>query len=191
MGEEKTEITFTDKRRIKSADDTCGDAAAPDLERTPTFVEKLQSQVAENDQRLREYIAAHKERVAEMDRVRRRLEDEAGARAEGKFAGLVAELLPALDGLDRALEAAAGTSGPLVEGVRLVRGSLFEAMRKRGLETVDCVGKPFDPEVAQAVGAAPVDDEARDNIVLEQLAPGYRLGGRALRHALVRVGRKA
>ena len=191
MEPEKKEIAVTDKRRIKSADDTCDDAAAAELERAPTFVARLKSQVEENDSRLREYIAAHKERVAEMDRVRRRLEDEAAARADGKFAGLVAELLPALDDLDRALQAAAGMSGPLVEGVRLSRGRLFEAMQKRGLEVIGCIGQPFDPEVAQAVGAVPVEDEAHDNLVLEQLAPGYRLGGRALRHALVRVGRKA
>jgi len=189
---ESGKIEFHDKRRIKSAEDTAEEEGEPDLERLPHYVEQLESQMAERDSRLKEYIAAHKEKMAEMDRVRKRLEEDVERRATARFGELLAELFPVIDALDRALEAAAATGGedPLLEGVRLMRKGLFEVLEKQGLEMIDCSDKPFDPQIARAIAAIPVDDEEKDNLVLEQLQPGYRYGDRTLRPAMVRVGQK-
>lgn len=192
MEEEKGKIEFVDKRRIKSADDTCDDAEEADLERLPTFVEQLELEKQAHDERLKEYIAAHKEKMAEMDRVRKRLEEDVERRAAERLGELVTEFFPVMDDFDRALATAAGNSAddPLVKGVEMLRARLFEVLTKHGLEVIDCGGAPFDPEVAQAVAMVPVEEDERDNTVVEQLAPGYRMGGRVLRAALVRVGRK-
>jgi molecular chaperone GrpE len=55
---------------------------------------------------------------------------------------------------------------------------------------IDCVGEPFDPEMATAVAIEPVNDDKKDNMVVEMLAPGFRVGERVLRHAMVKVGQK-
>ncbi len=191
MSEEK-KIEFRDRRRIKSAEDAIADMEEADLDRVPTFVEQLQSQVDQNDSRLKEYIAAHKEKMTEMDQVRKRLEEGAEKRSTEKFGEMIAEIFPAIDDLDRAIESARGKNenNPLIEGVVMLKQRLMEALTKCGLEMIDCENQPFDPEVAQAVATIPVEDEQQDNMVVEQLAAGFRYGERVLRPALVQVGRK-
>lgn len=191
MKEEK-KIEVLDKRRIKSADDTCDETGEPDLERTPTYVKKLEDKMEEHDSRLKEYIAAHKEKMTEMDKVRKRLENDSEKRASGKFGELIAEIFPVIDDFDRAIESARekSSSDPLVKGVEMLRGRLFDVLEKQGLEVIDCLDKPFDPEVARAVATILVDDDDKVDMVLDQLAPGYRFGDMVLRPAMVRVGHK-
>jgi len=189
--EKEPEIEFVDRRRIKSADDTCDDAPEADLERVPTAMDKMRDELAQADLRLKDYISAYKDRVAELDRTRKRLEDESAARAEAKFADLAGELFPVMDDLDRATDAARGQgSEGLLAGLEMVRNRFFGALSRHGMEMIDCLNKPFDPELAQAVAVEAVEDEALDNMVVEQLAPGYRLGSRVLRQALVKVGHR-
>ncbi|MEO8704210.1 MAG: nucleotide exchange factor GrpE [Kofleriaceae bacterium] len=103
---------------------------------------------------------------------------------------LVAELLPVLDGLDRAIRAArdARTASALVQGVRLVRAQLESVLRGYGVTRIDA-STAFDPSVHEAVSVAPVSDSAQNGMVLEELEPGYRFGDRLLRPAKVVVGR--
>ncbi|MGK7345778.1 MAG: nucleotide exchange factor GrpE [Candidatus Nitrospinota bacterium M3_3B_026] len=191
--EEKSKIEFHDKRRIKSADDALGDVSGADLERLPTALERVMEQAAQSDARLKEYITASRERMAELDKVRKRLEADAEKRALTKFGEMLKELFGCLDDFDRAIGQAEKTRGddPLLEGVRLMREGLFRVLTAHGLEVINCAGEPFDPERAQAIATEPVEDESKDNIVIEQLAPGYAFDGRVLRPALVRVGQKA
>ncbi len=104
---------------------------------------------------------------------------------------LVAELLPVLDGLDRTIHAArdARTASALVQGVRLVRAQLEGVLRGYGVTRIDAAGTAFDPSVHEAVSAVPVNSSAQHGMVLDELEPGYRAGGRLLRPAKVVVGR--
>ncbi|HJM82782.1 MAG TPA: nucleotide exchange factor GrpE [Nitrospinota bacterium] len=192
MIEDKPKIDFVDKRRIKDVDDTCDDADEADLDRVPTFIEEMQGKVEASDERLKEYISAHKEKMGEMDQVRKRLEEDVERRAEIRFGELMADLFPILDDLDRAIKAAKDTdpNNQSLEGVVILRNQFFEVLSNRGLEMIDCVGEPFDPEMATAVAIEPVNDDKKDNIVVEMLAPGFRVGERVLRHAMVKVGQK-
>lgn len=192
MMSEETKIVFKDKRRIKSVDDVCNDALEADLERVPTMVTKLQQEASENDERLKEYITAHKEKMAEMDQVRVRLEGQVEQRAKGMFCDIVKNILPVIDDLDRAIEAARDShkDDSLYEGVVMLRKSLMKVLTMQGLEMIDCLNKPFDPEVAQAVSAMSVDDDDMVDVVVEQLSAGYMFEGRVIRPAMVRVGQK-
>src|SRR5207249_7409624 len=98
---------------------------------------------------------------------------------------LVKQLLPVLDDLERALEAAAEhEEAKLEEGVRLVHRSLADALAKEGLVEVETEG-PFDPHTQEALLAQPSD--ADEGTVLEVLQKGYKLGDRVLRPARVVV----
>ncbi len=103
---------------------------------------------------------------------------------------LIAELLPVLDGLDRAILASqhARTASGLVEGVRLVRAQLERVLQGYGMVRIDAA-TTFDPRVHEAVCVAPVSTRADHGKVLEELAPGYQFGDRLLRPAKVVVGR--
>ncbi len=96
---------------------------------------------------------------------------------------LVKELLPVLDDLERALEAAeAHEEAKLEEGVALVARSFADVLRKEGLEEVETEGK-FDPHVHEALLSQP--SEAEEGAVVEVIQKGYRLGDRVLRPARV------
>ena len=93
------------------------------------------------------------------------------------------ELLPILDDLERALEAAEQhEEAQLVEGVKLVEQSLRTALAKEGLAEIDTDG-PFDPHVHEALLTQP-SDGAEPGSVLEVVQRGYRLGDRVVRPAV-------
>jgi len=123
--------------------------------------------------------------AAEFDNYRKRVaRDQEGlvARAHER---LVKELLPVLDDLERALEAAAQhEEAKLEEGVRLVHRELVEALAREGLVEVETDGQ-FDPHVHEALVSQPSEEE--DGSVIEVLQKGYRLGDRVLRPARVVV----
>jgi molecular chaperone GrpE len=120
---------------------------------------------------------------AEFDNYRKRAaRDQQGlvARAHER---LVKELLPVLDDLERALEAAeAHEEAKLEEGVALVARSFAAVLQKEGLQEVATDGK-FDPHVHEALLSQP--SEAEEGSVIEVLQKGYRLGDRVIRPARV------
>jgi molecular chaperone GrpE len=97
----------------------------------------------------------------------------------------VKELLPILDDLERALEAAAEhEEAALEEGVRLVFRSLAQTLERQGLEQISTEGK-FDPHVHEALLSQPSERDEGD--VIDVVQKGYRLGDRVLRPARVVV----
>jgi molecular chaperone GrpE len=122
---------------------------------------------------------------AEFENYRKRAQrdqDNLVARAHER---LVKELLPVLDDLERALEAAEQhEEAKLEEGVRLVHRSLAGALEREGLAEIETNGK-FDPHVHEALLTQP--SEAEEGSVLEVLQKGYRLGDRVLRPSRVVV----
>ena len=123
--------------------------------------------------------------AAEFDNFRKRAAREQGEVVARANERLVKELLPVLDDLGRALEAAAEhEEGKLEEGVRLVHRSLGSLLEREGLAEIETDGK-FDPHVHEALLAQP--SELREGSILEVIQKGYRLGQRVLRPARVVV----
>jgi molecular chaperone GrpE len=123
--------------------------------------------------------------AAEFDNFRKRSAREQSALIERANERLVKELLPVLDDLGRALEAAEEHEGAkLEEGVRLVHRALADLLTKEGLAEIDTDGK-FDPHVHEALLSQPSD--AEEGRVIEVVQKGYRLGDKVLRPARVVV----
>jgi molecular chaperone GrpE len=123
--------------------------------------------------------------AAEFDNFRKRNAREQAAFAERANERLVKELIPILDDLTRALEAAAEhEEAKLEDGVRLVHRSLSELLTKQGLAEIETDGK-FDPHVHEALLSQPSDQE--EGSVIEVVQKGYKLGDRVLRPARVVV----
>ena len=123
--------------------------------------------------------------AAEFDNYRKRVARDQQSLAARAHERLVKELLPVLDDLERALEAAAQhEEAKLEEGVRLVHRELVEALAREGLVEVETDGQ-FDPHVHEALVSQP--SEREDGSVIEVLQKGYRLGDRVLRPARVVV----
>lgn len=119
-----------------------------------------------------------------------RLERNARREIDDARGKLVQDLLPVLDNLDRTIRAAQSGGDPaMLEGVRLVRQQLEGVLRGYGVERIDARDQRFDPGLHDAIGVAPVADPRLHGMVVEQLEPGYRFGGRLLRPAKVTVGK--
>ena len=101
---------------------------------------------------------------------------------------LLKELLPVVDNLERAIQAAkgGGTGDGLVQGVDLTLKQLAGALGKFGVQPIPTIGQPFDPSGHQAVASVPSDDVPNQHIV-EEFQRGYRLHDRILRAAMVTV----
>src|SRR5262245_46456779 len=105
---------------------------------------------------------------------------------------LARDLLPAMDNLDRALEAAkkAGDDGPLTQGVAMVQTQLLDLLKRHGITRIESQGKPFDPNVHQAVLQQPTAEQP-PNTVLQTLENGFLIHDRVLRPARVIVAAPA
>jgi molecular chaperone GrpE len=134
-----------------------------------------------------DYLALAQRTQADFENYRKRVAREAAAARDRGVSALAKELLPALDNLDRALEAAA-EDDPLLQGVRLVRTELKAALARAGIESFRPLGERFDPSLHEAVAtAAQPPGGAPSGIVVEVYQDGYRLGEGILRPARVVV----
>jgi molecular chaperone GrpE len=127
--------------------------------------------------------------AAEFDNFRKRSAREQAALSERANERLVKELIPILDDLGRALEAAAEhEEAKLEEGVRLVHRALSDVLSKEGLAEIQTHGQ-FDPHVHEALLSQPSD--AEEGSVIEVVQKGYTLGNKVLRPARVVVAAPA
>jgi molecular chaperone GrpE len=128
--------------------------------------------------------------LRELEAARGRVERDARRVHDETRMKLVKELFPVLDNLDRAIHMERRRAGdPLLDAVRLLRAQLDGVLRGYGVERIDAIGRPFDPNVHEAVSITAVQDPARHATVVDQVEAGYRFGDRLLRPAKVVVGR--
>jgi len=137
-----------------------------------------------------EYYDRLLRQTAEFDNYRKRIERERQQVTEAAAADLIAELLPLVDDLERALKSDAGEQSvdAYRRGVELIHKQLLDLLRKRGVRPIDSVGADFDPNYHQAVAHEHVDGR-RDGEVTDEFRRGYMLGDRLLRPAMVKVAK--
>jgi molecular chaperone GrpE len=141
--------------------------------------------LAAAEAKAREHLNDLKRLAAEFENYKKRTAREQAALSARATERLVKELLPIVDDLERALEAAEQhQEAKLEEGVRLVHRQLAAALEREGLAEIETGGK-FDPHVHEALLAQPSD--ADEGAVIEVLQKGYRLGDRVVRPARVVV----
>jgi molecular chaperone GrpE len=153
-------------------------------EKTPTKAE-LAERLAEVEKERDSYLNDLQRVAAEFENYRKRVARDQQSLAARAHERLVKELLPVLDDLERALQAAAEhQEARLEEGVTLVHRELKAALAKEGLSEIETNGR-FDPHLHEALLSQPSDKE--EGAVLDVLQKGYRLGDRVLRPARVVV----
>ena len=136
------------------------------------------------------YLELAQRTQADFENYRKRAAKDAANAGDRAKAGLVRELLPVLDNLERALATAVhddGDASPVVEGVRLVRADLIGVLERSGVEAFDPAGEPFDPTVHEALSTRPAPEGTHAGIVMDVVEKGYRLNDTVLRPARVVV----
>src|SRR5262245_24856143 len=166
-------------------------APAPEAAEQPPAVtpeEQLQAAVAERDALLQKWLLA----VADLDNYRRRVQKEAEQERRYAVLPLARDLLPALDNLHRALEAAknGGDVKQLVQGVQMVAKQFDEILARHAVVPIHATGKPFDPNLHQALQQVPTPGKP-PMTVLAEYERGYTLHDRVVRPSTVIVSAPA
>jgi molecular chaperone GrpE len=127
--------------------------------------------------------------AADFDNYRKRVDRDRRELAEYTAGEVMTELLPIIDNLERALQAAA-PDDPLRKGVELIHRQMLDMLRKRGVKPIEALGADFDPNFHQAV-IHEASAEHREGEVMAELQRGYVVGDRLLRPAMVKVAKTA
>ena len=123
--------------------------------------------------------------LAEYDNYRKRtIKEKESIYPEAK-AVVVEKFLPVMDNFQRALDSAEDKN-PFYEGVAMVKKQMDEVLTALGVEEIKAVGEEFNPELHNAVMHVD-DEEAGENIIVEEFQKGYKIGDRVIRHSMVKV----
>lgn len=199
--EQAPKVRVNDRRRIRLGEEAEGvggeesgasEQQQPSLK--PSYVEELESRARAAEQKAADVQARFEQVRAELkretDELRQRLARNADERVTREKAAFISSLLPVIDNLRRAVEAAeaGGSQESLLDGLRGTISGFENVLTQAGAEPIDALAQPFDPELHEAVDTTEVEPEL-DGQVTAQYARGYRLGNQLLRPARVQVGR--
>jgi molecular chaperone GrpE len=194
-------IRVNDRRRFNLESDEPAAAASEEAAQQqqgpslkPSYVEELEARARAAEQKAADVQARFEQVRADLkretDELRQRLARNAEERAAREKSQFLSSLLPVVDNLQRAIDAAesGGSKEALLDGLRGTVSGFESVLAGAGAEPVEALGRPFDPELHEAVDTAEVEPD-RDNTVTAQYSRGYRLGNQLLRPARVQVGR--
>ena len=143
-------------------------------------VEKLKKEI---DKLKNDYARAY----ADTENLKKRLMSEAEQTRKYRIQSFAKEILPVIDNLERALlSETQETNEGLKKGVEMIYNQLIAALKNEGVEEIDCLNKPFDPNLEQAIMQEKVEG-VESGVVIEVLQKGYLLKDRILRPAMVKV----
>lgn len=143
-------------------------------------VDKLKKQI---DELKNEYARAY----ADTENLKKRLNAEAEQTRKYRIQDFAKEILPVIDNLERALQTEVNEADEgFKKGVEMTYNQLITALKNEGVEVIDCLNKPFDPNLEQAL-MQEKKEGVESGIVIEVLQKGYLLKDRILRPAMVKV----
>jgi len=190
---DRPRIKVTDKRRFKEDDAATAPADQAGVGPGGETPDRTASDVSGNLDAARaeaaEYLDHLRRLQAEFDNYRKRVLKEQTDAVERAAAPAIQRLLEVLDDFELALMSANDQPDfdRFLHGVELVYAKLADTLKAEGLERIDAQGKPFDPELHEALMQTGEGDRL---IVADVLRPGYTLRGRVIRPAGVRVNRE-
>lgn len=151
-------------------------------------IEKLKKDLEEKDKVINDYIDQIKRRQAEFENYRKRIEKQQEHTAQVEAEKLTKKLLCIIDNLERALESSKHNHDlkTLTEGIEMTHKLMLSILQKEGLETIDCKGKEFDPNLHEAIMPVESQDH-QDNTIYEELEKGYTFKNKLIRPAKVKV----
>ena len=176
------------------------EAPAPAQEAAQPQAEAPQSTVDPERQRLEEELEATRRRVDQLARAyqelnkdredfKLRLTRERERMLDVERGTVAITLLEAIDELDRSLAMVGEDTSSLVQGVRLIRDGMLKKVQGMGIERLQVVGLPFDPNIAEAMDMEVTPTPEDDQKVVEELRAGYKLKERVIRPARVKVAK--
>lgn len=160
-------------------------------------VANLRNDLSKAERERAEMVESFKRRQSDFENFRKRIERERGDTHRNILSGLATQMLPVIDNLNRALDSAGGQEADkssdfqqFIQGIVLVNHQLNDVLAGIGVSPILAVGEPFDPHFHEAVAAEPTD-EYPPNMVVAELMRGYKIEGKVIRPAMVKVSSAA
>jgi len=175
----KTNVEYTNEPEdvtpdVMNADEVAAEEAG---EQTAQDLSQLQAEFENRYLRLQ----------ADFDNFRRRTNQEKEQLSGFVRGEVLKDLLSVIDNFERAIQVPAeGEAKTFLDGFVMIHQSLMDILSKHGLQAIDAVGKPFDPNLHQAIMRV-ASDEYEDDMVCEVLQTGYTVDDRCIRPAMVKV----
>ena len=184
--EEEPVISVVDRRSAMLEED---EQATFQEERLPSYVERLKQEAQEKDQKLKDYVAAYKEKTAEDDGFRKRLEKDNDVRLDQFKANLFSRLVPILDNLNRALQAVNSNRDfdGLNQGVEMVSKQFSRELKNNDVEVIDTKNRKFNSKTDEIFLTEETDDPKMENMIVQELEPGYIFKEKLIKAAKVKV----
>jgi len=170
---------MADDRNAQEADAT---ADAPQL------LTDARERLAASERQLEDTVALLKHTQADFENYQKRAARERDSERKYAVAPLARDLLPALDNLQRAMDAArqVGETGPLAQGVAATQAQIVQILGRHGITPIEAQDQPFDPNRHEAVMQRPSADHPPGTVV-QVLQTGFQMHDRILRPASVVV----
>ncbi|AAF94016.1 TPA: nucleotide exchange factor GrpE [Vibrio cholerae] len=165
--------------------------AADEIDEKEAKIAQLEAALLVSEERVKEQQDSVLRARAEVENMRRRSEQEVDKARKFALSRFAEELLPVIDNLERAIQAADGeveAIKPLLEGVELTHKTFVDTIAKFGLKEINPHGEVFNPEFHQAMSIQE-SAEHEPNTVMFVMQKGYELNGRVLRPAMVMVSK--
>jgi molecular chaperone GrpE len=167
-------------------------SSAPPAEGAEQVEQDFDSLLADTQRERDEYLELARRTKADFENFRKRMAAEVQAAGIRGKAELAHGVVPVLDDLERAIQAAGldpegDSEDGLAHGVLLVFRGLRETLKRAGVEAVDPAGEKFDPNQHEALSTLPGPEGTEPGVVVEVLQKGYRMGEQLIRPARVVV----
>ena len=152
--------------------------------------ESVESKLAKSEAEIADLKDRLLRQMAEFDNYRKRTMKEKAEIILNGSAGVVTDILPVIDDLERAIANSAKSEdyNALKEGVELIYNKLMHILEQKGLQKISPKNEPFDTDFHEAIAMIPAPSEDLKGKVLDCAIDGYKLNDKVLRHAKVAVG---
>ena len=183
---EEDDVNLAEEAVSKEESQETEDSAAEQEEKTSEkkglFGKKKKDK---KDEKIEELTDMVKRQMAEFDNFRKRTEKEKSSMYVIGAKEIIENMLPVVDNFERGL-AQAQEGDAFADGMKMIYKQLMTTLEGLGVEAIEAVGKEFDPDFHNAVMHVE-DEEAGDNMVVEELQKGYTYKGFVVRHSMVKV----
>jgi molecular chaperone GrpE len=154
-------------------------------------IETLQESLKAEQSKSEDYLKRLKYLQADFENYRRRVERDLQDMTQHSNERLVANIVTILDDLENAISAGKTTKnkGSLLEGVEMVYKKLDKLLEKEGLQRIESVGKPFNPNLHEVLMQIPTD-KYEEGTVIEEVRKGFKFKGRIIRPSVVKLATK-
>jgi len=160
----------------------------PELSPEQDEIKRLETELAKSQDEAQKNRDLYLRLLADVENMKKRTVREREEYIQFATLPVIKKILSAVDDLERALDMSAGDQNyeALYKGVEMINNSLHEMIKAEGVEPIDALGKPFDPQFHQPL-TVETGTGHEENTVIEELQRGYTMKGRVIRPSLVKV----